>query len=177
VGVSNAPSRRNLGTGGSAPSYLVVTCDAHEATLLTGCITFSGRFDGQVISARRSLCRAELAGKRRHGSSTNVGRLRLVNGGPRVETRWLPDPVVKIAEALRGSGADTDMRSLGPVFASHLPEVAFIRDWTGRPTLAVQAPRRCGHRRGDGPRGVRHQAGMEGIPRPRDPARKPGFVP
>jgi hypothetical protein len=61
-----------------------------------------------------------------------------VSGGPRVEIRWLPDPVVKIAEALRGPGTDTDMRSLGPVFASHLPEVAFIRDWTGPTGLRSQ---------------------------------------
>jgi hypothetical protein len=45
---------------------------------------------------------------------------------------------VEIAEALRGSAADTHMRSLGPVFASHLPEVAFVRDWTGPAGLRSQ---------------------------------------
>ncbi|HUB38581.1 MAG TPA: NACHT domain-containing protein [Streptosporangiaceae bacterium] len=76
----------------------------------------------QLIQTHKSMTRGSLA----------------VNGGTRVEIRWVPDQVVKIAEAMRGSGTDIDMRSLGPVFASHLPEVAFIRDWTGPAGLRSQ---------------------------------------
>lgn len=66
-----------------------------------------------------------------------------INDGLRVEIRWLPDPAVKIAEVLRGSSLNADMRSLGPVFADYLLQVAFIRDWTGpaglRPQLKLPA--------------------------------------
>jgi hypothetical protein len=54
-----------------------------------------------------------------------------ISGGSRVEIRWFPDPVIKIAQVLRDCRTAIDMRSLGPIFAASLPEVAFIRDWTG----------------------------------------------
>ena len=54
-----------------------------------------------------------------------------ISGGSRVEIRWLPDPVIKIAQVLRDCRTAIDMRSLGPIFAESLPRVAFIRDWTG----------------------------------------------
>lgn len=54
-----------------------------------------------------------------------------IDGDIRAEIRWLPNPVVEIAQALRRVGNDADMRSLGPVFARHLPGLAFVRDWTG----------------------------------------------
>ncbi|MFD3843966.1 NACHT domain-containing protein [Streptomyces sp. NPDC058642] len=54
-----------------------------------------------------------------------------VSSGSRVEIRWFPEPVIEIAKALRNSKTTIDMRSLGPIFAASLPEVAFIRDWIG----------------------------------------------
>ncbi|GGT96189.1 serine protease [Actinomadura citrea] len=54
-----------------------------------------------------------------------------ISGGSRVEIRWLPESVIEIAQVLRNSKSTIDMRSLSPIFATFLPEVAFIRDWLG----------------------------------------------
>ncbi|WP_432197654.1 trypsin-like peptidase domain-containing protein [Streptomyces sp. bgisy027] len=54
-----------------------------------------------------------------------------VSSGSRVEIRWFPEPVIEIAKVLRNSKTTIDMRSLGPIFAAFLPDVAFIRDWMG----------------------------------------------
>jgi hypothetical protein len=54
-----------------------------------------------------------------------------IRGGQQVDIRWLPQPVIEIAQVLRGCKTVIDMRSLGSIFATHLPEVAFIREWTG----------------------------------------------
>ncbi|MGW2720010.1 trypsin-like peptidase domain-containing protein [Streptomyces sp. NPDC001492] len=61
-----------------------------------------------------------------------------VSSGSRVEIRWFPEPVIEIAKVLRYSKNTIDMRSLGPIFASFLPEVAFIRDWMGTAGLRRQ---------------------------------------
>jgi len=58
-----------------------------------------------------------------------------IQGGQRAEIRWLPDPVIEIAQVLGDCKNAIDMRSLGPIFAASLPKVAFIRDWTGKPGL------------------------------------------
>ena len=75
----------------------------------------------------RYLTRAQLFQKNKTMKRESLA----IDGDIRVEIRWLPDPVVEIAQALRRVDNGADMRSLGPVFARHLPGLAFVRDWTG----------------------------------------------